>query len=182
MQRFERRDSTTRECGRTIRWHEVGVVATWWDVLPFLHTKNNLVEYNEVERCLQKLGDGSSVNISGAGTGNVIRRNYIHDIFGAEGEWVCACVRTDDWQRGTLITENVIARSSTSAFEHKCENRFINNVIVDVNRENVIRFGRHWGPFERSRDPPGDPPSPRSPRGKTPRRARRLPRLLYPAG
>lgn len=150
MHRFERRDSTTRECAKSIRWHEVGDVSTWWEVLPFLHTKNNLVEYNEVERCLQSLGDGSSVNISGAGMGNVIRRNYIHDIYGADGEWVCACVRTDDWQRGTLITENVIARSSTSAFEHKCENRFINNVIVDVNPQYIIRFGRHWGPFEKS--------------------------------
>jgi hypothetical protein len=59
-------------------------------------------------------------------------------------------VRTDDWQRGTLITENVIAHSSTSAFEHKCENRFENDIVYDVDPGNILRFGRHWGPFERS--------------------------------
>jgi hypothetical protein len=150
MQRFSKRERDTRECARSIRWHEVGTPQVWEDTLPFLHTRDNLVEYNEIELCLQQLGDGSTLNVSGAGRGNLIRRNYIHDIYGAEGEWVCACVRTDDWQRGTLITENVIARSNTSAFEHKCENQFVNNIIIDVNPENIIRFGRHWGPFERS--------------------------------
>jgi hypothetical protein len=147
---FQDRDRDTRECARSIRWHEVGLAREWHEIIPFLHTRDNLVEQNEIERCLGKLGDGASVNVSGAGTGNVLRRNFIHDIHGAEGEWICACVRTDDWQRGTLIAENVIARSSTAAFEHKCENRFENNVVVDVDPTNMIRFGRFWGPFERS--------------------------------
>jgi hypothetical protein len=147
VQYFQKRDQDTRECGRTIRWHEVGGASEWSEILPFLHTRKNLVEYNEVERCLQKLGDGSAVNVSGAGLGNVLRRNYIHDIYGADGEWICACVRTDDWQRETLITENVIAHSSTAALEHKCENAFINNIIYDVAPEFYLRFGRRWGPF-----------------------------------
>jgi hypothetical protein len=147
---FQDRDRDTRECARSIRWHEVGTARDWDEILPFLHTRDNLVEYNEVERCLAELGDGASVNVSGAGEGNVLRRNYIHDIYGAEGEWICACVRTDDWQRGTLIAENVIARSSTAAFEHKCENRFENNVVMDVDPKNMLRFGRFWGPFQRS--------------------------------
>ena len=28
----------------------------------------------------------------------------MHDIYGGEGEWICACLRTDDWQR--VGTEN----------------------------------------------------------------------------
>ena len=34
--------------------------------MPFLHTRKNLVENNEIERVLEKLGDGAAINVSGA--------------------------------------------------------------------------------------------------------------------
>ena len=42
---------------------------------------------------LQKLGDAAAMNISGAGIGNVLRHNYIHDIYGNG----TAVLRNDGW-------------------------------------------------------------------------------------
>jgi hypothetical protein len=73
-----------------LRWPEIGNRKAWDEVMPFLHTKNNVVEYHEVERVLQKLGDGAGINVTGAGEGNMIGRNYFHDIFASE--WVSGCL------------------------------------------------------------------------------------------
>jgi hypothetical protein len=109
------------------------------------------VEYNEVARCLGQLSDGAAINVSGAGRGNVVRRNYVHDIIGGPGEEPTACLRTDDCQWGTLFEENVIANSSVRAMEHKCENDVINNVIVNVRPDGVMSTLDQWGPFGKSR-------------------------------
>jgi hypothetical protein len=108
--------------------------------MPFLHTRNNVIEHNEVERVLQKLGDGAAINVTGAGEGNLIRRNYVHDIFASE--WVSGCLRTDDWQRGTTWEENVIYRSNAGAWEHKGGNNVINNYAIDVLPRGYFRIFR----------------------------------------
>ena len=66
------------------------------------------------------LGDGASINVTGAGEGNLIRHNYMHDIFASE--WVSGVLRTDDFQRGTTWENNVIYRSNAGAWEHKGSN------------------------------------------------------------
>ena len=68
--------------------------------MPFLHTRNNLIENNEVERVLQKLGDGAAINVTGAGEGNLIRHNYVHDIFASE--WVSGCLAPTTGSVGPL--------------------------------------------------------------------------------
>jgi hypothetical protein len=95
---------------------------------------------------LQKLGDGAAVNVTGAGEGNVIRRNYIHDVFASE--WVSGCLRTDDWQRGTTWQENIIYRSNAGAWEHKGANNVINNYAIDVLPRGYFRIFRN-GPGEK---------------------------------
>lgn len=148
---YRDRTDPRREWGKGIRWREVGEPKTWDDVVQFSHTRGNVVEYNEVARCLQKMGDGAAINVSGAGPGNVLRRNYVHDIFSAEDEWLAGCFRTDDDQAGTLICENVVARSNTSACEHKGENAFVNNIVVGMDPARTIALGAAWGPLLRSR-------------------------------
>ena len=142
---FERRCESREICG-SLRWQEIGERKTWDEVLPFLHTKNNIVEHNEVERVLLKLGDGAGINVTGAGEGNIIRRNYVHDIFA--NEWVSGCLRTDDWQRGTTWEENVIYRSNAGAWEHKGGNNVINNYAIDVLPRGYFRIFRD-GPGEK---------------------------------
>lgn len=139
MPYFQRRCDKREICG-SLRWPEIGQPKTWDEIMPFLHTKKNLVEDNEVERVLQKLGDGASINVTGAGEGNLIRHNYLHDIFASE--WVSGVLRTDDWQRGTTWENNVIYHSNAGAWEHKGANNVINNYAIDVFPKGYFRIYR----------------------------------------
>ena len=122
-----------RESVRTIRWHEIGKLPadpTLDDVRPYLHTRNNLIELNEIHHAMQILGDGNGIYIRGAGPGNVIRRNYIHHLVAetnAQG-----AIRTDGGQMDTLIAENLIYKCKSQGMTLKLNNRFENNIIADV--------------------------------------------------
>ncbi len=125
-------DDNFDEASKTIRWSEIEKVADssltpQRRYAPFLHARNNFVENNRAERTLLKLNDGSSINISGAGTGNMIRHNYIYDV-------PHVGFRTDDWQEGTTLTNNIVHKSGNSAFIHKGINTFENNIIIDCAR------------------------------------------------
>lgn len=132
-----------REICKSVRSREIGPVQTWEQAKPYLHTRKNLVENNEVERVLQKLGDGAAINVSGCGDDNILRRNYLHDIFASE--WVSGVLRTDDWQQGTTWEENIIYRSNAGAWEHKGANRVINNYVIDVLAEGYFRMSASRG-------------------------------------
>jgi hypothetical protein len=92
---------------------------------------------------LQKLGDGAAINVSGCGNGNLIRRNYLHDIYASE--WVSGVMRTDDWQSGTTWEENIIYRSNAGAWEHKGANSIINNYCIDLLAEGYFRMAASRG-------------------------------------
>ena len=138
-----------RECSRTIRRREVGDALKWASVIPFLHTRNNVVEHNEIHHVLEMLGDGAVINISGAGNGNIIRRNYIHDI---ENGACASCIRTDDAQKGTLVEENIVFRAKIGGVTPKWENHFVNNFLIDAGPGgDCIHTSGKWGPFGKSR-------------------------------
>ncbi|MBT3199317.1 MAG: right-handed parallel beta-helix repeat-containing protein [Phycisphaerales bacterium] len=138
-----------RECSRTIRRSEVGESMKWADIVKFLHTRNNVVEHNEIHHVLQKLGDGAAINISGAGNGNIIRRNYVHDI---ENPSCTSCIRTDDAQNGTLVEENIVFRAKIGGITPKWENHFVNNFLIDVGPSgDCIHTSGKWGPYRKSR-------------------------------
>jgi len=135
-----------RECSRSIRWHEIenadevqacGARFGWdrekavrWDpIMPYLHGRNNLVKDNEVYRVGQILNDGAAINITGTGEGNVIRRNYVHDLFNAG---LNSSIRIDDFQRGTLIEQNVIFRTYCGGLCFQHANSAVNNVVADI--------------------------------------------------
>ncbi len=132
---FQRGPSDVREVARTLRWSEIGEplksVSDYEKTLRFLHARNNIVEDNHVVRILQKLGDAAAMNISGAGTGNVLRHNYIHDIYGNG----TAVLRNDGWQIGSLWEDNVVVRSNMYFGENKGRNDMINNVAIDMQRD-----------------------------------------------
>ncbi len=106
------------EASKSIRWNEIEVdtnmgdtpqtVTDWWYRMePYLHARNNVIEKNEIYRVMERLGDGNGVYISGCGGGNIVRLNYIHDIFGPGAN---AVIRTDDLQYETLIEQNLVSR------------------------------------------------------------------------
>ena len=120
------------EASRTIRWSEIeetidSTLTPQKRYAPYLHASNNIVENNKAERTLLKLDDGSSINISGAGIGNIIRHNYIYDV-------PHVGFRTDDWQEGTTLVNNIVHKSGSSAFIHKGINTIKNNIIIDCAR------------------------------------------------
>ncbi|TWU44282.1 hypothetical protein Q31b_18180 [Novipirellula aureliae] len=122
-----------REVSRSIRRHEVGQVPhnpTIDDVRPFLHSHDNLIEYNEIHHAMEKLGDGNGIYIRGSGPGNIIRRNYIHHLVAESGAQ--SGMRTDGGQMDTLIAENLIYKCTSQGLILKLNNRAENNIIAYV--------------------------------------------------
>lgn len=124
-------NADNREISRTIRWADVGPPGkyTYAQILPFIHTRGNVVEYNEIHHVMERLGDGNGIYIRMAGEGNVIRRNYVHDLVGGSLQ---TAIRTDGEQHGTLIAENVITRCVGGGITQKLDNRVENNLICDL--------------------------------------------------
>lgn len=158
---LERRDVTWDDSSLLVRWNEIdaaageealrlsGLIAEggrdagelrnrlWCLYMPFLHGRNNRVEYNEVYRALEKLGDGAAVNVSGAGEGNLVYRNYVHHIKTNRASGV---LRTDDWQSGTTFQENVLYMANIPGIARKNLTHLVNNFIIDVSTRQYVRF------------------------------------------
>ena len=126
------------ECGRSTPWDRVDVTE-WKPLMRYLHTRNNVIEFNEVYRVAEVLGDGAAINITATGDDNVIRRNYVHDINNPN---IHGSIRTDDYQRTTLIEENVIWSTRSRGFCLRHENYVINNVVVDVMPGSYVWIGQ----------------------------------------
>ena len=122
-----------RELFRTVRWHELdGLPSKITDKasLPFKHSHDNRIEYNEIHHAMELLGDGNGIYIRGAGTGNVIRQKYIHHLVAPTR--MQSAIRTDGGQRDTLIAENLIYKCASQGIKLKLNNRVENNIIADI--------------------------------------------------
>ena len=131
--------------GRPINWDEVGdCPADWFHRLGFLHCRNNVVEHNEVHHTMERLGDGNGIYVSGTGTGNVVRRNYVHDI---GGQGCQSAIRLDDLQWYTTVCENVVWKVSGGGITTKDINNVENNIVVDCRRWGsiLVRRGPAFG-------------------------------------
>jgi len=124
-----------RHVSRTVRRDEVGTARTWETIVPFEHGRLNIIENNEIHHILRKLSDGSGIYASGTGPFNVIRRNYIHDVSR------CHMIRTDGWQRDTLITENIVY-NCWEGMTRKHYNHVENNIFVNMTSGTYIMFRR----------------------------------------
>ncbi|MFC2090020.1 right-handed parallel beta-helix repeat-containing protein [Bacteroidota bacterium] len=96
---------------------------------PTLHSRHNLFEYNEISHAVQLLSDGNGIYVSGTGTGNILRYNYLHDNLSHS---IPAAIRCDDDQHETLIYGNVLYNNGGHAagIASKGVNDIINNVII----------------------------------------------------
>lgn len=130
-------DCNFDEASMTIRWREI--LPTIDNSLPpleryakYLHSRDNIIENNHVFNCLQRLLDGASINISGAGTGNIVRHNLFT---GGAG------FRNDDWQNGSTLESNIFYNGG--AIVHKGCNDIRNN--IQINSPLGIRFRLYPG-------------------------------------
>jgi len=150
------------EGGRTVRRHEVtqdgggrgrggGAYDSWQRLEKYYHSRHNLFEYNEISHSVQLLSDGNGIYISGTGTGNIIRYNYLHH---NQAHSLPAAIRCDDDQHETLIYGNVLYnnRAFSAGIASKGVNDIINNFIVNpamVPRSGYISY--EWVPVAGSK-------------------------------
>ncbi len=136
--RVEPDRSINGEGGRTVRHHEIpkevieNTTETYenWKVREkYNHSRHNVLEYNEITHSVQLLSDGNAIYVSGAGSGNIVRYNYIHDNLEHS---LPAAIRCDDDQHETLIYGNVLYNNYgfSAGIASKGVNDIINNFIV----------------------------------------------------
>ncbi|MGJ8643798.1 MAG: putative glycoside hydrolase [Luteolibacter sp.] len=148
------------EGGRTIRQHEIaaedkgrsrGGYASWKKREKYNHARHNLFEYNDISHCVQLLSDGNGIYVSGTGTGNIVRYNYVHHNL---AEHFPAPIRCDDDQHETLIYGNVLYKNAGHAagIATKGVNDVINNFIVATARKPRKGFvSFEWAPVTGSK-------------------------------
>jgi hypothetical protein len=114
----------------TIRWNEVALnhgIENWDSYEPFMHTRNNKIEYNEIHDCMKLLHDGNAIYMSANGNGNEINHNvvYNHPKGGS--------IRTDDDAHGCTIKGNLVfGTRSPLAIRVKGLNKTVNNVLINA--------------------------------------------------
>ena len=120
------------ECSQTVRWAETREFTgneSWEERERFLHGRQNRIEDNDIHHVMDVMQDGNGVYISGAGHGNVVRGNFVHDNPSlAAGE----AIRCDDDQNETLIENNVVFRYGTHGIGicSKGRNHIFNNIVA----------------------------------------------------
>lgn len=122
------------ECSRTVRWGELPETFRtddWTQREPFLHSRKNLIECNDIHHAMQVLGDGNCIYISGTGGGNIVRHNYCHHCY---GRYMNAVIRCDDDQNQTRIEGNICYRTAGygEGVISKGDNDILNNIVVDL--------------------------------------------------
>jgi len=142
-------ESDKREQCRAIRWHEIGELPkklTPDVVRPYWHSRNNIIENNEIHHVMNKLGDGNGIYIRASGPGNIIRRNYIHHLLAETGKQ--SGIRTDGGQMDVLISENIIFKCRSQGMILKLNNRFENNIIADIFDPRLVYLKIVEGPMQ----------------------------------
>jgi hypothetical protein len=121
------------EADRTVRWSEIGAqeLDGWSAREPFMHSRKNHIERNDIHHVMELMGDGDGIYISGTGGQNLIRQNFIHD---CDGDGMADGIRCDDDQNETMIEGNVIYRTRCigQGICSKGVNHIVNNLIADL--------------------------------------------------
>jgi parallel beta-helix repeat protein len=138
----ERFKNLSYDGGEYVEWEDIPdhleSAEKWPYLLGFIHSRNNLVEHNDLHHIVGLLDDGNGIYLSGAGVGNVVRRNYVHD----SDVGVSSGIRTDDSQFYARVTENVIRNIRGGGLTMKHINEFDNNVVIDCSYSFCTIFGR----------------------------------------
>ena len=152
--------SLNGEGGRTVRHSEIpaGLIENsettyenWKLREKFNHSRHNILEYNRISNTVQLLSDGNAVYVSGGGTGNILRYNYLYDNLSSS---IPATIRCDDDQHETLIYGNVLYNNAGrgAGIASKGINDIINNFLVAPARVPGLGFiSFEWVPVTDSK-------------------------------
>ncbi len=103
-------------------------------------SNNNIVEGNEVYNTCTVLGDGNGIYLRYAGTGNIVRGNYVHNIYASGSH---GAIRCDNFQANVTIENNIINKCAYTGIIIKAYNVVRNNIIVDLYQPGDEGF--EWG-------------------------------------
>ncbi len=100
----------------------------------YLHTKNNLVAFNDIHHVNQHTQDTGAIEAWGPGRGNVINYNLIHD-FGTDEFNHMSGIYLDDAANYFTVTNNIIygitgISGNNSIFTKGIHNRIENNILI----------------------------------------------------
>ncbi len=104
-------------------------------ILPFLHSRDNLIERNDVFAYMLKQGDGNAIYVAGNGPGNIVRENYVHDTLSPTASYA---IRTDDLQSDTRVVGNLIVNVACGGLTLKHVNAFDGNILVNLRHSEKI--------------------------------------------
>jgi len=96
-----------------------------------LHSRENVIEYNELHHVVEILGDGNAFYVGKSGGYNVYRYNYIHHMTGSHAS---AAMRTDGvgTAKNMSFVGNIIHNVRRGGLVFKGEaHKAINNIFVD---------------------------------------------------
>ncbi len=126
--------------GGVVRWADIGACpANAINRIGFLYCRYNVIEHNDVHHCMERLGDGNGIYVSGTGVANIVRRNWIHDI---AGHGCQSAMRFDDMQWHCRMEENVVARINGGGITVKDVNDVENNIVLNCERFGCILIRR----------------------------------------
>jgi len=126
--------SGLKESSKTARWDEVmnhleNGDRMWLAREPLMHSRNNEIGSNDISDVMKVLSDGNAIYVSGAGGGNRIHHNYIHDIDSVN---INASIRIDDDQNDVVIEDNVVVRCTGEGIVLKGRNVVRHNLVSDL--------------------------------------------------
>lgn len=105
----------------------------------YLHSRKNLIEYNEMYDGCYALGDINPMYINTCGGNNLIRRNFAHDCL--SHSHIGTAFRTDGGSIDNIMEENIAYNCVGGIVIKSRGNRYTNNFIIADKKEAVERQG-----------------------------------------
>ena len=120
----------TREHLPSIRWDEIKYIKDpldWKAYEPYMHARHNIIEFNEVHDCMQRLHDGNGIYLSAHGNDNLVRYNLVYNH--PKG----SMIRTDDDSHYSLLSFNILlGTTGKDGLCMKGQNTFENNFFFNT--------------------------------------------------
>ena len=125
-----RRDEIAAEAQFQVTDTRAQMIDHYNKVVPYSLTRNNTVEDNEIFCTMLKMFDGNAIYLSDVGFGNVVKRNYVHHLY---GKGMQQGIRTDAFIKHTTISENIVYNCNGGGINVKLyENNVYNNIVADI--------------------------------------------------
>lgn len=128
------------------RRHSIEITATMDGSVETNHTRNNIVEFNDVSEANTDSEDTGLIYLWGYTSGTVIRNNLVHDSQQLLEEGYG--IYLDGWTDGSTVENNIICNIGNqnsyirgALMAHGTNHRFVNNVV----KNNTVRTRATWG-------------------------------------